>query len=47
MECRLPELNENSMLTTRVRILQVCFTMAVRSACSSSAHTTPAKGLEV
>jgi hypothetical protein len=41
MECRLPELNEGSMLTTRVRILLVCFTLAALSACSSSSPTTP------
>jgi hypothetical protein len=41
MECRLPELNEGSMLTTRVRILLVCSTLAVLSACSSSSPTTP------
>jgi len=45
MGCRLPELNEGSMLTTRVRTLLVCSTLAVLSACSSSPTTpTPAPG---
>jgi hypothetical protein len=41
---RLPELNEGSMLTTRVRTLLVCSTLAVLSACSSFPTTpTPAR----
>src|SRR5688500_6631989 len=40
MGCRLSELNEGSMLTTRVRTLLMCSTLAVSSACSSS-PTTP------
>jgi hypothetical protein len=44
MGCRLPEVNEGSMLTTRVRILLVCSMSAVLSACSSSPTTpTPAR----
>jgi hypothetical protein len=43
MGSRLPDLNEGSMLTTRVRILLVCSTLGVLSACSSSPTTpTPA-----